>query len=83
MVSKYTCLSAFITAMMFFILFCTMVAQKVLQHFLFFSQNKHEMLATYSVVNLECPVRYCSAAKQCFLAHALGVVKMAWCGDVS
>jgi hypothetical protein len=60
MASKYTCLSAFITAMMFFILFCTMVAQKVLQHFLFFSQNKQEMSATYSVVKLECPVCYCS-----------------------
>jgi DNA-binding MarR family transcriptional regulator len=58
------------------------VVQKVLQHFLYLSQNQQEMPATY-VVNLECPACYCSAAETIrFLAHAHRVVKVAWCCDV-
>jgi hypothetical protein len=36
------------------------------------------MSATFPVVNYECPDR---AAEKCFLAHAPGVVKIAWYGD--
>jgi hypothetical protein len=42
----------------------TTAAQKLLQHFLYFSQNQQEMTATYSVVNLECSACYCSTAEQ-------------------
>jgi hypothetical protein len=58
------------------------VAQKVLQHFPYFSQNQQEMSATFSVVNSECPACYCCTAEQCFIVYAQGAVKMAWYGEV-
>jgi hypothetical protein len=61
----------------------TRVAQKVLRHFLYFSQNQQDMSATYSVVNfLMFRLLLQRRGTIRFLAHAQGVVKVAWCGDV-
>ena len=40
------------------------VALIILQHFLYLRRNQQEMTAVFSLVDLECLARYCSAAEQ-------------------
>jgi hypothetical protein len=54
---------------------CTRVAQTVLQHFLHFSQNQHEMSAIFPAHNFECSADYYSAMKSTF-SHKYRVIKM-------
>jgi len=39
---------------------------KVLEHFMYISQNEQEMSKIFSVVNFECHDCYCSVAEQIF-----------------
>ena len=50
--------------------------------YLYFSQNQLEMSMNVPVVNLDVPLATETPWKNTFLAHAQGVFKMFWYGDV-
>lgn len=54
---------------------------KILQQFLYFSENQQEISAMFSVVNFKYPAVAAALPNGTFLADVQGIVKMLWYND--